>query len=43
MPTAHGTPSVWKYGSRQKLRQYIAPAMVNPDPSTTCAVLWNMV
>ena len=43
MPTAQGTPSDSKYGNRQKLRQYIAPAMVRPDPSTTCAVLWNMV
>ena len=43
MPTAQGTPSDWKYGNRQKLRQYIAPAIVSPDPSTTWAVLWNIV
>src|SRR6202453_3776851 len=43
MPTAQGTPSDSKYGNRQKLRQYIAPAMVSPDPSTTWAVLWNIV
>ena len=38
VPTAHGTPRLWKYGSRVKLRQYIAPAMVSPEPSTTWAV-----
>ncbi len=34
---------VWKYGSRVKLRQNVAPAMVRPEPSTTCAVPWNIV
>ena len=43
MPIARGTPSVWKYGNRVKLRQNVAPAIVNPDPSTTCAVPWNIV
>ncbi|CNH12841.1 Uncharacterised protein [Mycobacterium tuberculosis] len=38
VPTEHGTPRLWKYGSRVKLRQYIAPAMVKPEPNTTCAV-----
>ncbi|GFG66397.1 hypothetical protein MKUB_38870 [Mycobacterium kubicae] len=43
IPTAQGIPIVWKYGSRVKLRQYIAPAIVRPEPRTTCAVPWNMV
>src|ERR1700760_1850853 len=43
MPTAQGTPRDSKYGSRQKLWQYLAPAMVQPAPNTTGAVLWNMV
>ena len=43
MPIASGTPRVWKYGSRVKLRQNVAPAMVRPEPSTTCAVPWNIV
>ena len=38
IPIANGTPRVWKYGSLVKLRQKVAPAMVNPDPRTTCAV-----
>ena len=33
---------VWKYGSRVKCRQSVAPAMVSPEASTTCAVPWNM-
>ncbi len=37
MPTAQGTPMVWKYGIRQKLRQKVAPAIVRPDASTTWA------
>ena len=37
-PTAQGTPIVWNHGNRVKLRQYIAPATVSPEPSTTCAV-----
>ncbi|PQM45924.1 hypothetical protein C1Y40_03915 [Mycobacterium talmoniae] len=43
MPTAQGTPRVWKYGIRVKLRQYVAPAMVRPEPRITWAVPWNMV
>ncbi len=43
MPIASGTPSVWKYGSLVKLRQKVAPAMVRPEPNTTCAVPRNMV
>ncbi|SHU65172.1 Uncharacterised protein [Mycobacteroides abscessus subsp. abscessus] len=41
-PTEQGTPRVWKYGMRVKLRQYMAPAMVIPDPRMTCAVPWNI-
>ncbi|CPU58220.1 Uncharacterised protein [Mycobacteroides abscessus] len=40
--TAQGTPNVWKYGMRVKLRQYIAPAIVDPVPKMTCAVPWNI-
>ena len=43
VPTAQGTPMVWKYGSRVKVRHSIAPAMVSPDPSTTWAVPRNIV
>ena len=42
MPTANGMPMVWKYGNRVKCRQSVAPAMVIPEASTTCAVPWNM-
>ena len=38
MPMANGIPSVWKYGRLVKCRQNVAPAMVKPEPSTTCAV-----
>ena len=38
MPTASGTPSDWKYGSRVNDRQKVAPAIVMPEPSTTWAV-----
>ncbi|CFE40578.1 Uncharacterised protein [Mycobacterium tuberculosis] len=38
MPIAMGAPSVSKYGSRAKLRQYMAPAMVKPEPKITWAV-----
>ena len=40
MPIASGTPSVWKYGSRVKCRQNVAPAMVRPEPRITWAVPW---
>ncbi|CPZ25432.1 Uncharacterised protein [Mycobacteroides abscessus] len=40
--TAQGTPNVWKYGMRVKLRQYMAPAIVDPVPKMTCAVPWNI-
>ena len=35
IPTAHGTPSGWKYGSRVKRRQKSAPAIVKPEATTT--------
>ena len=38
MPIASGMPSVWKYGSRVKCRQNVAPAMVRPEPRMTWAV-----
>ena len=38
MPMASGMPRVWKYGSRVKCRQKVAPAMVRPEPRMTCAV-----
>ncbi len=38
MPMASGIPRVWKYGRFVKCRQNVAPAMVKPEPSTTCAV-----
>src|SRR5262249_23491414 len=37
MPTAHGTPKVWKGGSRVKLRLKTAPAIVKPEAKTTFA------
>ncbi len=43
MPTARGTPRLWKYGSRVKCRQNVAPAIVRPEPRITCAVPWYMV
>ena len=43
MPSASGTPNVWKYGSRVKLRQNVAPAIVRPEPTMTCAVPPNIV
>ena len=43
MPMATGAPIVENHGNRQKLRQYVAPAMVRPDPSTTGATLLNVV
>ena len=43
MPIAIGMPSVWKYGSRVKCRQNVAPAIVRPEPRMTCAVPWNIV
>lgn len=43
MPTAQGTPMVWKYGIRVKLRQNTDPAMVKPEASTTFAVLRYVV
>ena len=39
MPTAHGTPTVWKIGIRVKLKHNIAPAIVKPEPKTTGATL----
>ena len=38
MPIANGTPRVWNQGSLVKLKQKVAPAIVSPEPSTTCAV-----
>ena len=38
MPIDSGMPMVWKYGSRVKCRHSVAPAIVRPDASTTCAV-----
>ena len=38
MPIASGMPRLWKYGSRVKCRQKVAPAMVRPEPRITCAV-----
>ena len=38
MPIANGMPRVWKYGSRVKCRQKVAPAMVSPEPRMTWAV-----
>ena len=43
MPIATGAPIVENQGSRQKLKQYVAPAMVRPDPSTTGATPLNVV
>ena len=43
MPMDSGIPSDTKYGSLVKCRQNVAPAMVRPEPSATCAVPWNMV
>ena len=43
MPIATGAPMVLNQGSRAKLRQYVAPAMVRPDPSTTGATPRNVV
>jgi hypothetical protein len=43
IPIATGAPMVLNHGSRAKLRQYVAPAMVRPDPSTTGATLRNVV
>src|ERR1700740_2383971 len=37
MPIAPGAPIVEKYGSRAKLRQYVAPAIVRPEPRITGA------
>ena len=37
MPIATGSPMVVKYGSRAKLRQYVAPAIVRPEPTMTGA------
>src|ERR1700738_4966928 len=37
MPIATGAPMVLKYGSRAKLRQYVAPAIVRPEPTMTGA------
>ena len=37
-PIAAGTPRLWKYGSRVKVRQNTAPAMVNPEPRMMCDV-----
>ena len=38
MPIASGRPRLWKYGSRVKCRQNVAPAIVRPEPRITCAV-----
>jgi hypothetical protein len=38
MPIDSGMPMVWKYGNRVKCKHSVAPAMVRPDASTTCAV-----
>ncbi len=43
IPAASGTPSVWNQGSRVKVRQNVAPAIVMPEASTTWAVPRNMV
>src|ERR1700752_5499589 len=37
IPIATGAPIVVKYGSRAKLRQYVAPAIVRPGPTITGA------
>ena len=37
-PDAAGTPRLWKYGSRVKVRQNTAPAIVRPEPKMICAV-----
>src|SRR3954466_3128666 len=42
MPIATGAPMVAKYGSRVKLRQYVAPAIVRPDPTMTGATDVNV-
>ena len=42
MPTAHGTPRLWKYGIRVRDRQNAAPAMVSAEPRMTCAVPPNI-
>jgi hypothetical protein len=42
-PVEQGAPRVLKYGSRVKLRQYIAPDTVRPDARITWAVPPNMV
>ncbi len=38
-----GTPRLWKYGSRVKVRQSTAPAIVRPEPKMMCAVPWYIV
>ncbi len=35
---AGGTPRLWKYGSRVKVRHSTAPAIVRPEPKMMCAV-----
>ena len=42
-PMPAGMPRLWKYGSRVKLRQNTAPAIVRPEPKMTCAVPWYIV
>ena len=37
-PIAAGMPRLWKYGSRVKVRQNTAPAIVRPEPKMMCEV-----